>query len=108
MECALPFNHASSGVYYCKFKKYCIRGINFCYFNLSCFFPELRACTLALKGSSKLSRDLGIRPVVIGLTVVAFGTSSPELAVSFTAAIKGSNGLSTVGMMPKPKGNPMV
>jgi cation:H+ antiporter len=44
-----------------------------------------------VKGSSKLSRDLGIRPIVIGLTVVAFGTSSPELAVSLTASIKGSN-----------------
>ena len=44
-----------------------------------------------VKGSSKLSRDLGIKPIVIGLTVVAFGTSSPELAVSLTAVIKGSN-----------------
>ena len=43
-----------------------------------------------VKGSSKLSRDLGIKPIVIGLTVVAFGTSSPELAVSLTASIKGS------------------
>ena len=44
-----------------------------------------------VKGSSRLSRDLGIKPIVIGLTVVAFGTSSPELAVSLTASIKGSN-----------------
>ena len=44
-----------------------------------------------VKGSSKLSRDLGIKPIVIGLTVVAFGTSSPELAVSLTASVKGSN-----------------
>ena len=44
-----------------------------------------------VKGSSKLSRDLGIKPIVIGLTVVAFGTSSPELAVSLTASIKGFN-----------------
>jgi cation:H+ antiporter len=44
-----------------------------------------------VKGSSKLSRDLGIKPIVIGLTVVAFGTSSPELAVSLTASIKGSS-----------------
>ncbi len=43
-----------------------------------------------VKGSSKLSRDLGVKPIVIGLTVVAFGTSSPELAVSLTAAVKGS------------------
>ena len=44
-----------------------------------------------VKGSSNLSRDLGIKPIVIGLTVVAFGTSSPELAVSLIASIKGSN-----------------
>ncbi len=44
-----------------------------------------------VKGSSRLSRDLGIKPIVIGLTVVAFGTSSPELAVSLIASIKGSN-----------------
>ncbi len=43
-----------------------------------------------VKGSSKLSRDLGVKPIVIGLTVVAFGTSSPELAVSLTASVKGS------------------
>ncbi len=44
-----------------------------------------------VKGSSNLSRDLGIKPIIIGLTVVAFGTSSPELAVSLTASIKGSD-----------------
>lgn len=47
-----------------------------------------------VKGSSNLSRDLGIKPIIIGLTVVAFGTSTPELAVSLTAAIKGSNDIS--------------
>ncbi len=44
-----------------------------------------------VKGSSNLSRELGIRPLIIGLTVVAFGTSSPELAVSLTASIKESD-----------------
>ncbi|MFQ5712620.1 MAG: calcium/sodium antiporter [Candidatus Scalinduaceae bacterium] len=44
-----------------------------------------------VKGSSNLSRELGIRPIIIGLTVVAFGTSSPELAVSLTASIKESD-----------------
>ncbi len=44
-----------------------------------------------VKGSSNLSRALGIRPLIIGLTVVAFGTSSPELAVSLTASIKESS-----------------
>ena len=44
-----------------------------------------------VKGSSNLSRELGIRPLIIGLTVIAFGTSSPELAVSLTASIKESS-----------------
>ncbi len=41
-----------------------------------------------VKGSSSLARQFGIKPLIVGLTVVAFGTSSPELAVSLTAAIK--------------------
>ena len=49
---------------------------------------------LFVKGSSNFSRDLGIRPIIIGLTVVAFGTSTPELAVSLTAAVKGSDKIS--------------
>jgi len=41
---------------------------------------------LLVRGSSRLAAMLGISPLVIGLTVVAFGTSSPELAVSLGAA----------------------
>ncbi len=40
-------------------------------------------------GSSLLARILGISPIVIGLTVVALGTSMPEFLVSMTAALKG-------------------
>jgi len=46
-----------------------------------------------VKGSSHLAQTFGIKPIVIGLTVVAFGTSSPELVVSLTAALKKSPGL---------------
>ena len=42
-----------------------------------------------VRGSSRLAAALGISPLVIGLTVVAFGTSSPEMAVSVQAAIAG-------------------
>jgi cation:H+ antiporter len=41
-----------------------------------------------VKGSSRLARSLGIIPVVIGLTIVAFGTSLPELSTSIVAAYR--------------------
>ena len=41
-----------------------------------------------VKGASRLARDLGITPIVIGLTVVAFGTSAPELVVSVVSSVK--------------------
>ena len=44
-----------------------------------------------VKGSSNLARSLGVTPLVIGLTVVAFGTSAPELVVSAVASIKGKS-----------------
>ncbi len=45
---------------------------------------------LLVKGAATIASKLGIAPVIIGLTVVAFGTSAPELAVSVSAAIGGS------------------
>ena len=44
-----------------------------------------------VKGSSSLARNMGITPIVIGLTVVAFGTSAPELVVSLVSAVKGKS-----------------
>ena len=44
-----------------------------------------------VKGSSSLARSLGVTPVVIGLTVVAFGTSAPELVVSLVSSIQGKS-----------------
>jgi len=42
-----------------------------------------------VRGATGLARALGVSPLVIGLTVVAFGTSAPELAVNVIAAWKG-------------------
>ena len=42
-------------------------------------------------GASALARRLGVSPLLVGLTIVAFGTSAPELAVSVTAALQGAN-----------------
>ncbi len=44
-----------------------------------------------VKASSSLARSLGVSPVVIGLTIVAFGTSAPELVVSFISSIQGKS-----------------
>lgn len=42
-----------------------------------------------VRGASRLASLLGVPPVVIGLSVVAFGTSAPELAVSILSAYRG-------------------
>ncbi|CAN0474787.1 unnamed protein product, partial [Phaeothamnion confervicola] len=42
---------------------------------------------LLVRGASRIASVLGISPLIVGLTVVAFGTSSPELAVSVGAAL---------------------
>ena len=45
-------------------------------------------------GASRLSLRFGVSPMVVGLTVVGFGTSMPEFSVSILAASRGSGGLS--------------
>jgi len=44
---------------------------------------------LLVRGAASIATRFGIAPVVIGLTVVAFGTSAPELAVSVSAGFRG-------------------
>lgn len=47
---------------------------------------------MLVRGSSNLALGLGVSPLVIGLTVVAFGTSAPELAVSVSSSLKPDSG----------------
>jgi len=44
-------------------------------------------------GASAMARNLGVSPLIIGLTIIAFGTSAPELVVSAVAASRGNAGL---------------
>ena len=44
---------------------------------------------LLVRGASKLALSFGISPLVVGLTIVAFGTSAPEVAVSVGAVLGG-------------------
>ncbi|HEX72237.1 MAG TPA: calcium/sodium antiporter, partial [Candidatus Hydrogenedentes bacterium] len=46
---------------------------------------------LLVRGASRLARMMGIPPLLVGLTVVAFGTSAPELAVSIKTGLSGQS-----------------
>lgn len=46
-----------------------------------------------VKGASGIASSLGVSEAIIGLTIVAAGTSLPELATSITAAVKGKTGI---------------
>jgi cation:H+ antiporter len=58
------------------------------------FIPGLLAlifgAELLVRGASRLALSFGVSPLAVGLTVVAFGTSSPELAVSVQSAWSGN------------------
>ena len=46
-----------------------------------------------VRGSVSLAKRLGVSPLIVGLTIVGFGTSLPEMVVSVNAALIGSPGL---------------
>ncbi|MCB9651964.1 MAG: calcium/sodium antiporter [Deltaproteobacteria bacterium] len=48
---------------------------------------------LLVRGAARIATGFGISPLVVGLTVVAFGTSASELSVSVMAALRGQPGL---------------
>ena len=60
--------------------------------NLISFFAGLLmlyyGAGILVRGSSSLAQSLGLKPIVIGLTVVAFGTSAPELVISVVSSVK--------------------
>ena len=55
------------------------------------FFGLIKGADLFVDGSGALARYFKVPGVIIGLTIVAMGTSAPELAVSTSAALKGAN-----------------
>jgi cation:H+ antiporter len=55
------------------------------------FLMLIKGADFFVEGSSAIARKLRIPTLVIGLTLVAFGTSAPEAAVSITSAMKGQN-----------------
>lgn len=57
-------------------------------------FLLVKCADLFVDGCSNVAKSLGIPSLIIGLTIVAFGTSAPEAAVSITASLKGMNTIS--------------
>ena len=60
------------------------------------FFFLVKGADFFVEGSSNLAKVLKIPTLIIGLTIVAFGTSAPEAAVSIKASLQGSNEI-TIG-----------
>ncbi len=54
----------------------------------------VKCADIFVDGCSNVAKAFGIPTLIIGLTIVAFGTSAPEAAVSITASIKGMNDIS--------------
>ncbi|WP_340647380.1 calcium/sodium antiporter [Phenylobacterium sp.] len=52
-----------------------------------------------VRGASSAARRMGVSPLVIGLTLVGFGTSTPELVTSLQAAFQGSPGIAVGGVV---------
>ena len=57
------------------------------------FILLIKGAGYFVEGASSIAKILRVPPILIGLTIVAFGTSAPEGAVSIQAAIKGNNGM---------------
>lgn len=57
------------------------------------FLLMIWAADRLVAGASATARNLGVSPLIIGLTIVGFGTSAPELVVSAVASYRGNSGL---------------
>ncbi|SDO17957.1 calcium/sodium antiporter [Alkalicoccus daliensis] len=57
------------------------------------FLLLIKGADLFVKGASHIATALRVSPLLIGLTIVAFGTSSPEATVSIVAALEGTAGV---------------
>ena len=57
------------------------------------FILLIKGADYFVEGASHLAMRFHIPPIVIGLTIVAFGTSAPEAAISITSALKNSSDL---------------
>ena len=63
------------------------------------FFFLIKGADLFVDGTSSIARKFNVPPMVIGLTIVAMGTSAPEGAVSITSSLAGQNDMSVANVV---------
>lgn len=63
------------------------------------FFFLIKGADIFVEGSSSIARKFSVPPMVIGLTIVAMGTSAPEAAVSITSSIAGQNDMALANVV---------
>lgn len=66
---------------------------------LAGFFMLIKGADVFVDGSAAVAQKFKVPGVIIGLTIVAMGTSAPELAVSTSAAISGSNAIAVSNVL---------
>ena len=62
---------------------------------LAGFFFLIFSADYFVKGTSAIARNIGISPLIIGLTIIGLGTSAPEMLVAGIASVQGNTGLAT-------------
>jgi cation:H+ antiporter len=77
----------------CQYSPWSIAVIEFVKFTAGLILLLVGA-DLVIRGAVRIARWLGISPLMIGLTLVGFGTSAPELIVGISSAIQGQPNLS--------------
>lgn len=63
---------------------------------------------MLVRGAVSAAKSFGISPMVIGLTLVGFGTSTPELVTSLQAALSGSSGIAIGNVVGSNTGNVLL
>ena len=59
----------------------------------------IKGADLFVEGASSIAKKFNVPAMVIGLTVVAMGTSAPEAAVSITSSLAGQNDMSVANVV---------
>ena len=63
------------------------------------FFFLIKGADLFVEGAASIARKFNVPAMVIGLTIVAMGTSAPEAAVSITSSLAGQNDMSVANVL---------